>query len=45
MGEIPETLFTMLHDRLSKEDYQEFETKNGKRWFFGKYKEFTCVKQ
>ena len=45
MGEVPETLFTMIHNRLSPEDYTDFESKEGKRWFFKKYKEFTCVKQ
>lgn len=38
--EIPETLFAMLKTRLSDEDWAEFTTKQGSRWFAKSFKPF-----
>jgi len=38
--EMPETLYTILDMKLSKEDFSWFKTKEGSRWFAKQYPQF-----
>ena len=42
-GEYPETLDGMLRQRLTNDELLELQTKEGMRWFYLKFKEFSLT--
>lgn len=42
--EYPETLYSSIFNALSPEEFTQFFTKEGQRWFGGKYEEFRIPK-
>lgn len=43
LGEMPETLFTILEKQLTGDELRWFSTKDGKRWFFTRFPEFAVA--
>lgn len=44
LGEMPETLFFMLQNRLGAEEYTWYQSKPGQIWFYNNFKEFKVTR-
>ena len=43
--EIPETLYTMIKMKLSDEEYREYTSQEGTKWFGKKFKAFAVAEK